>query len=140
MRLLREDQKTFFSNMGRIRVGLRQVREGPILQIPGSADHNRKLEFPVSIREIIDQVEASKAKRLVVDSLSVLNQAYRNPGEARILLHTILGEDYSIPGRDGSADSGSPGVREGSRHGGVRHGWYHHVGARVEAQSVDAEL
>jgi len=41
---------------------------------------------------ILEEVTALKAKRLVIDSFSAMAQAFKEPIEARIILHNILGK------------------------------------------------
>lgn len=41
---------------------------------------------------ILEEVTASKAKRLVIDSFSAMAQAFKEPIETRIILHNILGK------------------------------------------------
>jgi len=43
------------------------------------------------LEKIIHTVEDLKAKRLVIDSFSAMAQAFREPIDARIILHTLLG-------------------------------------------------
>jgi len=43
-----------------------------------------------SINMILERVETVGAKRLVIDSFSALRQQFRDPGEARIFLQTLL--------------------------------------------------
>jgi circadian clock protein KaiC len=43
-----------------------------------------------AINIIIDQVERTEAKRLVIDSITALRQQFKDPAEARILLQTLF--------------------------------------------------
>jgi KaiC/GvpD/RAD55 family RecA-like ATPase len=44
----------------------------------------------VSLESILDEVHTLKAKRLVIDSFSAMAQAFKEPIDSRIVLHTIL--------------------------------------------------
>ena len=44
------------------------------------------------LNRIIEEVMSLNAKRLVIDSFSTLDQAFKEKIEARIILHTILGK------------------------------------------------
>jgi len=44
----------------------------------------------VTLESILDEIHALKAKRLVIDSFSAMAQAFKEPIESRIVLHTIL--------------------------------------------------
>jgi len=44
------------------------------------------------LEEMLDSLESTKARRLVIDSFSAMAQAFTSQIEARIMLHTILGK------------------------------------------------
>ena len=48
--------------------------------------------IPYAAEMILKVVEEAGAKRLVIDSLSAMAQAFREPHEVRVLLHSILGK------------------------------------------------
>jgi KaiC/GvpD/RAD55 family RecA-like ATPase len=48
--------------------------------------------IPYAAEMILKAVEEAGAKRLVIDSLSAMAQAFREPHEVRVLLHSILGK------------------------------------------------
>jgi len=45
----------------------------------------------VTLESILDEIHVLKAKRLVIDSFSAMAQSFKEPIDARIVLHTILG-------------------------------------------------
>ena len=48
--------------------------------------------LPTVLEMILEEVTRSKAKRLVIDSFSAMAQAFKEPIEARIIIHNILGK------------------------------------------------
>ena len=48
--------------------------------------------LPTLLEMILEEVTASKAKRLVIDSFSAMAQAFQKPIEARSIIHNILGK------------------------------------------------
>jgi KaiC/GvpD/RAD55 family RecA-like ATPase len=44
----------------------------------------------IAINMILERVESISAKRLVIDSFTALKQQFKDPGEARIFLQTLL--------------------------------------------------
>lgn len=47
--------------------------------------------LPLAIESMIETVEEIEAKRLVIDSFSALAQTLKEPGDLRIVLHSLLG-------------------------------------------------
>ncbi|MFQ6065614.1 MAG: ATPase domain-containing protein [Candidatus Bathyarchaeia archaeon] len=52
----------------------------------------KKEGVSVIFRRIMDEIESTKAKRLVIDSYTVLAQAFEEKIEARVMVHDILGK------------------------------------------------
>jgi len=48
--------------------------------------------LPTILEMILEEVAASKATRLVIDSFSAMAQAFKEPIEARLIIHNILGK------------------------------------------------
>jgi circadian clock protein KaiC len=84
-----ESRGVFFENMKKMGMDFEQLeKEGKV----------RFLELMIAKEEglgdiftsIFDETRAIKAKRLVIDSFSVVTQAFTDKLEARILMHTVL--------------------------------------------------
>jgi circadian clock protein KaiC len=88
---LAEDRETFLKNMKRMSMDFERLeKEGKFKFL----DYATVTEKGVSdiLNSILEEMDGLKAKRLVIDSLTALSQAFKEPIEARVVIHTILGK------------------------------------------------
>jgi circadian clock protein KaiC len=86
-----EDKSQFFSNMERLGFDFPRYEEATsfrFLELITTTEEG----MGYSITEILKAAEESNAKRLVIDSYSVIAQSFEKSNDVRILLHTILGK------------------------------------------------
>jgi len=83
-----EEKETYIANVSRFCDYAKLDKEGKLRIL----DFVTMKEEGVSatLESILDGIHAHKAKRLVIDSFSAMAQAFKEPVEARIVLHTIL--------------------------------------------------
>jgi KaiC/GvpD/RAD55 family RecA-like ATPase len=85
-----EARDTLIENFSRhLNVDLARLEaEGKIKILDFTAIKEEAL--PIVLESILKEVEALKAERLVIDSFSALAQAFKEPIDVRIIVHTIL--------------------------------------------------
>ncbi len=85
-----ENREAFLRNMGRSKMDFARLEEEGLFKFLDFVTVKEKgveqvLEF------ILNEIDAMKVKRLVIDSFSALAQAFQEKIDSRIVLHTILG-------------------------------------------------
>jgi len=86
-----ESEDTLFHNMSKLfGYDLKIVEDGKIKVLDFTTVTEKGLSTILEM--ILEEVTALKAKRLVIDSFSAMAQAFKEPIEARIILHNILGK------------------------------------------------
>ncbi|MBS7640688.1 MAG: ATPase domain-containing protein [Candidatus Bathyarchaeia archaeon] len=84
-----ENRETFFSNMRALGFNFEELERAGSFYFLDMVTA-REEAAPAVMETIVREVEATGAKRLVIDSFSALAQAFRNAHEARIVLHAVL--------------------------------------------------
>lgn len=86
-----ENRETFLKNMKRLNMDFEKYEQAGRFRLMDLVTVTEK-----GVGEILDSVLAEisnlKAKRLVIDSFSAMAQAFKEPIEARVVVHTILGK------------------------------------------------
>ncbi len=86
-----ENRETFLKNMKRMNMDFEKYEQAGRFRLIDLVTVTEK-----GLAEILDSVLAEvgnlKAKRLVIDSFSAMAQAFKEPIEARVVIHTILGK------------------------------------------------
>jgi len=86
-----ESEDTLFHNMSKLfGYDLKTVEDGKVKVLDFTTVTEKGLSTILEM--ILEEVTALKAKRLVIDSFSAMAQAFKEPIEARIILHNILGK------------------------------------------------
>ncbi|MBS7615069.1 hypothetical protein KEJ18_04990 [Candidatus Bathyarchaeota archaeon] len=84
-----EDRTTFYENMKMLGFDFEKLEnDGRFRYLDFLAV--KEDAVPSVLKSIIEEVNNLKAKRLVIDSWTVLAQAFENPFETRIVIHSIL--------------------------------------------------
>jgi len=89
---LAEDKETFYTNISRhFGVNCRECQKRDMCIF---LDYATVKEEGVSaiLESMLEEIMRVNAKRLVVDSFTAMSQALKEPFEARIILHTIMGK------------------------------------------------
>jgi len=87
-----EGEDTLFQNMSKLfGYDLKTMEGGGKVKV---LDFTTVTEKGLStiLEMVLQEITALKAKRLVIDSFSAMAQAFKEPIEARIIIHTILGK------------------------------------------------
>jgi len=87
-----EGEDTLFQNMSKLfRYDLKTMKgNGKVKVLDFTTVTEKGLSTVLEI--ILEKITEVKAKRLVIDSFSAMAQAFKEPIEARIILHNILGK------------------------------------------------
>lgn len=84
-----ENRESFFSNMRFLNFDFEKYERAESFRLLDMVTA-REEAAPKLIESILHEVSRMGAKRLVIDSFSAMAQAFKDPHEARIILHTIL--------------------------------------------------
>jgi KaiC/GvpD/RAD55 family RecA-like ATPase len=86
-----ESEDTLFHNMSKLfGYDLKTVEDGKVKVLDFTTVTEKGLSTILEM--ILKEITELKAKRLVIDSFSAMAQAFKEPIEARIILHNILGK------------------------------------------------
>ena len=86
-----ESEDTLFHNMSKLfGYDLKTMTDGKVKVLDFTTVAEKGLSTVLEM--VIEEVTALKAKRLVIDSFSAMAQAFKEPVEARIIVHNILGK------------------------------------------------
>jgi circadian clock protein KaiC len=84
-----ENRETFLANMRRMGMDFEKYEQDGKFRFTDLITVTDKGVADV-LTGILEEIDQLKAKRLVIDSFSTLAQAFKEPIDARIVLHTIL--------------------------------------------------
>ncbi|MGQ9460390.1 MAG: ATPase domain-containing protein [Candidatus Bathyarchaeaceae archaeon] len=86
-----ESEDTLFHNMSKLfGYDLKTVEDGKVKVLDFTTVTEKGLSTILEM--VLEEITKLKAKRLVIDSFSAMAQAFKEPIEARIILHNILGK------------------------------------------------
>jgi len=86
-----ESEDTLFHNMSKLfGYDLKTTEDGKVKVLDFTTVTEKGLSTILEM--VLEEITALKAKRLVIDSFSAMAQAFKEPIEARIILHNILGK------------------------------------------------
>ena len=84
-----ESRETFYKNMKGFGFDFENLEKDGKFHYLGMLAV-RETRVSSVLRLILEVINKTKAKRLVIDSFSVIAQAFENPHDTRILIHTVL--------------------------------------------------
>ena len=84
-----ESRETFYKNMKGVGFDFENLEKDGKFHYLGMLAV-RETRVSSVLRLILEVINKTKAKRLVIDSFSVIAQAFENPHDTRILIHTVL--------------------------------------------------
>jgi KaiC/GvpD/RAD55 family RecA-like ATPase len=85
-----EDRETFYENMRQLGLDFERLeREGRFRFL--SLMPVKESVIPSVVKVILEEIRRVEAKRIVIDSLSALTEAFIRPHDARIFIQTVLG-------------------------------------------------
>jgi len=84
-----ESRETFLGNMLSLGLDFEKLEEGGMFSFLDMVTA-REEAMPTVMETILNEVSRIGARRLVIDSFSAMAQAFKDPQDARIILHTVL--------------------------------------------------
>lgn len=86
-----ENRETFLENMKKLDMDFERLEQEGKFKFLDYATITEKA-VTETLTNVLSEIDRLKARRLVIDSFSALAQAFREPINARVALHTILGK------------------------------------------------